>query len=168
MRDFREISPLEMKENPFQLIGNEWMLVTAEKDGVANTMTASWGGMGFLWKKNVAFIFVRPQRHTYSFVEQADTFSLTFFEEKYRKELAYCGAVSGRDEDKIAHCGFHLLHEGETPYFQEARLVLVCRKLYSQMIEDECFLDQEANEKNYPLKDYHRMYVAEVVKVLTK
>lgn len=168
MSEFREISPLEIGDNPFQLIGKDWMLITAEKDGVANTMTASYGTLGRLWNKPVATIYVRPARHTYSFIESADTLSLTFFDEKYRKELTYMGRTSGRNEDKIAHCGFHLLHDGETPYFQEARLVLICRKLYSQMLETDCFLDAEVDEKDYPLKDYHRVYVVEILKVLQK
>lgn len=46
----KEVSYKDLKFNPFRLIGDEWMLVTAgnEKDG-CNTMTASWGGIGCMW-----------------------------------------------------------------------------------------------------------------------
>ena len=110
MSTFRTISPAELSGNIIQRISRQWALATAEKpDGTANTMTISWGGTGYLWNQPVAFLFVRPQRYTYEFVEAADGFSLCFLPEQYRSELQYCGTISGRDEDKIAHCGSDIL-----------------------------------------------------------
>ena len=60
----KEIKPEELQKNPFQMIGKEWLLVTAEKEGKTNTMTASWGGVGIMWGKPVAYVFIRPQRYT--------------------------------------------------------------------------------------------------------
>ena len=34
------------------------MLISAEKDNNVNTMTASWGGVGVMWGKNVAYIVI--------------------------------------------------------------------------------------------------------------
>jgi flavin reductase (DIM6/NTAB) family NADH-FMN oxidoreductase RutF len=90
MEDFRTISPGEMEDNVFKTIGSDWMLVTAGSRESFNTMTAAWGGMGFLWNKNVCFIFIRPQRYTYSFIEKAETFTLSFFDEEYRKIRQRC------------------------------------------------------------------------------
>ena len=128
----KEIKPEELQKNPFQMIGKEWLLVTAEKEGKTNTMTASWGGVGIMWGKPVAYVFIRPQRYTKEFIDAGDHFSLSVLGEDYRKTLNYFGTVSGRDEDKIAKSGLHVAHENGTPYFEEANTVLVCRKLYAQ------------------------------------
>ena len=123
----REIKPEELQKNPFQMIGKEWLLVTAEKDGKVNTMTASWGGVGIMWNKPVAYVFLRPQRYTKEFVDQGETFSLSVLGEEYRETLRYFGSVSGREEDKIAKSGLKVAHDGATPYFEEANTVMVCR-----------------------------------------
>lgn len=162
----REIRPEELQKNPFQMIGKEWLLVTAEREGKVNTMTASWGGVGIMWNKPVAYIFLRPQRYTKEFVDQADTFSLSVLGEEHRKTLGYFGSVSGRDEDKIAISGLKIAHDGKTPYFEAAGTVMICRKLYAQSYDPACFIDRSLDEKNYPNKDYHTMYIAEIEKVL--
>ena len=63
MSNFHPIDLHQLSINPFQAIADQWMLITAEKpvDGQpkANTMTASWGGLGHLWSKDVAFAFIR-------------------------------------------------------------------------------------------------------------
>ena len=163
-----EMSPYELNENVFTLIDKEWALLTAQQGERANPMTVSWGGLGILWNLPVATVYVRPQRFTYPMINDADGFSLTFFDERFRPALNYCGSHSGRDGDKIAHCGLTLAHEGEIPYFQEARLTLICRKIYQQDLKEECFLDPQVAAKNYQKKDFHRMYIGEIVKVLVQ
>lgn len=78
------------------------MLVTAGNAEKFNMMTASWGGLGFLWNRPVAFVFIRPQRYTFDFVERNEGFTLSFFGEEYRKVLQLCGTKSGREIDKVA------------------------------------------------------------------
>ncbi|MDT8718853.1 flavin reductase family protein [Clostridium sp. 19966] len=168
MPNFKEIKPEELNKSPFQIIGSDWMTITAEKDNKINTMTASWGGLGVMWGKNVAFITIRPTRYTKEFVDGSDTFSLTFFDGKFKKELAYIGNVSGRDEDKIAKTNLTVQHSDNTPYFEEGSIAIICKKLYAQKFEPELFLDSSLDEKWYPEKDYHTMYIAEVKKVLIK
>lgn len=163
-----ELSAEELQGNPFEMIGKDWMLVTAEMEGKVNAMTASWGGMGVMWGKNVAFVVIRPTRYTKEFIDASETFSLAFLDESYRKALGYFGSVSGRDEDKIEKTGLTVMHEGKTPYFEEAGMVLICRKLYAQEYDPTCFIDGELDEKWYPGKDYHTMYISEIVKVLKK
>lgn len=152
--------------NAFKLIGRDWMLITAKAGDELNTMTASWGGMGHLWNRDVVYIFIRPQRHTLNFVEKSDNFTLTFFPEKYRNDLTYLGTVSGRDEDKIAETSLTPVTEGKYPYFEESDVVIKCKKIYKQRLDRECFLDPSI-EKNYD-NDYHYMYIGEVVEVLKK
>ena len=163
---WKEIQPEQFDKNVFQMIGKDWMLVTAEKDGKVNTMTASWGGAGVMWGKNVAYVVIRPQRYTKEFIDESDTFSLSILDNSYRKTLNYLGTVSGRDEDKIQKSGLTVEHSGNTPYFKEANTVLLLKKLYHQEMNPDCFIDKSLIEKWYPNANYHTLYVAEIEKIL--
>ena len=159
----------ELQGNPWKMIGDEWMLVTAEKEGKVNTMTASWGGVGIMWGKTVATAYLRPQRYTKEFVDAGDIFTLSFFGGKEKKAMGYLGSVSGRDEaDKIGKTGLHVTELDGAPAFEEAELVLVCRKLYAQEMKPECFTGTEEIEKWSPDRDFHTMYIAENVKAYRK
>lgn len=164
---FQELNIENFNENVFHKIGKQWMLISAETDNECNAMTASWGGMGVLWGTNVAYIFVRPQRFSKHIIDESNHFALTFFNEEHRSMLAYMGKVSGKDEDKIATSNLHVIHD-HAPYFEEAETVMICRKLYAQELDPECFVDGSLDRKWYPEKDYHTMYVAEIEKILYK
>ncbi len=166
MAAYKRIRPEEFNESVFRMIGKDWMLVAAQKDGKVNAMTASWGGFGVMWGKNVAFVVIRPQRYTKEFVDAAETFSLSFLKDSYRSELNYFGTVSGRDEDKIQKAGFRVAHQGATPFFEEAETVIVCKKLFAQPYDPSCFIDGSVDAQWYPQKDYHTLYVAEVQEIL--
>lgn len=165
---FEKINPKALDQNVFSLIGDQWMLITAGTKDQCNTMTASWGGLGVLWGKPVATVYIRPQRYTLEFVEREDTFTLCFFGEAYRKALALCGSKSGRDVDKVKECGFTVATTEGAPYFEEADLVLVCKKAYWQDMDPTHFLDDEIDNKWYPEKDYHRIFIGEILEVLRK
>jgi flavin reductase (DIM6/NTAB) family NADH-FMN oxidoreductase RutF len=163
MSEIKTIRPEELGDNAFQLIGSDWMLVTAGNIQSFNMMTASWGGLGVLWNKNVSFIFIRPCRYTYQFIEKTDTYTLSFFDGAYKRVLNFCGTKSGRDCDKVKETGVSPAQTANGAiYFQEARLVIECRKIYYQDLEPEHFLDADIL-KNYPEKDFHRMYVGEIL-----
>ena len=164
---FKEIKPEQLTDNPFKLIGADWMLITAGVPGSFNTMTASWGGLGVLWERKVCFCFIRPTRYTYEFMERSERFTLSFFEEQYRKALQFCGSHTGRNTDKIKEAGLTPVVEGGAIHFAESRLALACRKLYSQDISPDRFLDP-ALDGMYPKRDYHRMYVGEIETCLIK
>ncbi len=167
-RKFTQIKPEMITDNTFKMVGKDWMLITAGSLDKYNTMTASWGGFGILWSKNVCFCVVRPTRHTYQFLEAADRFTLTFFAEQHREALNYCGTKSGRDVDKAAATGLIPRQDRDgLVYFDQARLVLECQKLYFHDLDPAHFLDP-AIEKNYPLKDYHRLYIGEITHCLTQ
>ena len=165
MNKFIEIDPLELDGNVFRMIGRDWMLVTAGGERRCNTMTASWGGLGVLWNAPVAFSFVRPSRYTYEFLEKEKYYTLSFFDSGYRRALQLCGSKSGRDVDKIKEAELTPVFDAQAPYFSEARLSLVCRKLYYQDMEPTNFLDPTL-QNHYKDGDYHRVYVGEIVKVL--
>ncbi len=168
MSAFKEISPSEIKNNPFDLIGKDWALVTAKNENSCNTMTASWGGVGIMWNRPVAFTFIRPQRFTFGLIENEEYFTLSFYGEEYRKALNFCGTKSGRDFDKAKECGFTPVYDEKAPYFAEAELVLVCKKLYAQDLNEESAVEKDIVLPNYNGDDYHRMYISEIVKVLKK
>ncbi len=178
MANFKSVKPTDITDNPFSLIGSDWMLVTSANDGDTldggvdyNTMTASWGGVGILWNKPVAFVFIRPQRHTFNFTEQNDRMTLSFFGEEYRQTLAFCGKASGRDYDKAKECGLTPVTDttdsGRAVWFNEARLVLKVRKLYSDTLKKDRFIS-EATLNNYPADDFHTVYVCEIEEVLER
>lgn len=168
MNNYIEIKPEELNKSPFQMIGNDWMLITAEHNNKVNTMTASWGGLGIMWNKNVTYVVLRPQRYTKEFIDNTDTFSLCFFDKKYKKELSYLGTVSGRDEDKISKTSLTINHFDNTPYFEEAEIVITCKKLFAQDFNPDSFIEKDLIAKNYPNNDFHTMYISEVIKVFKK
>jgi len=166
--EFLRIDPYTLKDNVFKLIDLDWMLVTAGTPERWNTMTASWGGLGVLWNRPVTFVFVRPTRYTYEFMEEHERFTLSFFPKKYRKALVFCGSKSGRDYDKAKETGL----EPVSPFkdavtFKQAWLALICRKLYTTDLDPRRFLDPKIGE-NYPKKDYHRVYIGEITRCLVK
>lgn len=171
--NFNEISPYELQMNPMEMVAKQWMLVTAgdNKTGY-NTMTASWGHFGSLWGHSgglpTSVIFVRPQRYTKEFVDREPLYSLCFFPEEYKKALGYLGTHSGRDGDKVAAAGLTPVFGDGYTYFEEAKLVFVCRKLYQAPVLEEGFHDKELMDDCYPKKDFHDLYVGEIVNVLVK
>ena len=168
MTNFKAITPHEeWTKNPFERIHNDYMLLSAKKpDGSLNMMTVNWGGVGTLWHKPVVYIVVRPQRYTKEFIDAGDTFSLSFFPEEYKDKLTFCGKNSGRDVDKMAECGFTVQFDSDAPVFDQADTVMICRKLFSQAMLPESLLCPEVHAEFYPKKDFHQIYVAEILKSL--
>lgn len=165
----KEINVKELQENPFVLFADKWALVTAGNEEKCNTMTVSWGGVGILWGKCVATIYIRPQRYTKEFVDREEYFTVSVLPEEYRKALSFCGSKSGRDmEDKFAAAGITKDFIDNTPYVKEANLVLVCKKLYEDNIKADGFYDKALPELNYAAGDFHQMYIAEIVKAYIK
>jgi flavin reductase (DIM6/NTAB) family NADH-FMN oxidoreductase RutF len=165
-KQFKRIDPEDIRDNVFKLIDKDWMLITAGPLEAFNTMTASWGALGILWNKQIAICFVRPQRYTYRFMEENDRFTLCFFDERYREALNLCGSTSGRNTDKVKAAGLTPVQtEKGTVFFGEARLVIECRKIYYDDLKPEHFLEHGIH-KNYPLNDYHRIFIGEIIQVL--
>lgn len=167
---FKAIDPKDLTQNPFSLIGEQWMLITAGTPERCNTMTASWGGVGVMWSKPCATCYIRPQRFTKGFVDESDYFTLSFLPEAHRKTLAFCGSKSGRNVDKVKECGLTAAAaECGAPYFEEAELVLVCKKRYAQPMSPEYLTgESDIDQRWYPQHDWHTMYIGEIVEVLVK
>ena len=167
----KEISVSELSFNPMTMIAKEWMLVTAgNRSRGYNTMTASWGHLGSIWGHGgglpTAVIYLRPQRYTKEFVDREELFTISVFPDQYKKDLGYLGVVSGRDKDKVAATKLTPVFEEDCTYFEQAKLVLVCRKLYQSTLKEDGFVDKSILADHYPNKDLHEMYIGEIVKVL--
>ena len=156
-------------ENAFDLIGKEWMLVTAGNKEKFNTMTASWGGIGWLWNRPVAFVFIRPERYTHDFVERESRLTLSFYKEDCRSILQFCGTKSGRDVDKVKETGLKPVPlESGAMTFEQARLTLDCRKLFKSPMSAANFIDKSIFEKWYGYQrggSLHDVYVVEIESV---
>lgn len=148
-------------------IGKGALLTAKRSDGALNTMTVSWGTSGVLWNKEVCTVFVRPQRYTHEFCEDADIFTLSFFGDERRDTLTYCGTKTGRDVDKFTTCELNYTIENDACIFDDAKLTLVLKKLYKQQMTNECFLDNELL-KNYKNKDFHTSYTCEIIDIIAK
>ncbi|MBQ8575087.1 MAG: flavin reductase [Clostridia bacterium] len=165
MKELKNIK--EVKENLVKMIADDWALVSAADGEKWNTMTISWGGVGELWGKDVVFAFIRPQRYTKEFMDKSDYFTVSFFEGIYRDALKICGTKSGRDCDKTTLAGLSAEFDGEAVYPAEAKLVIKCRKLAVQKMDNAGFLDKSI-ESNYKAGDYHYVYIGEIEKVIEK
>ena len=153
MHSFQPVDFEQTEVNPFKMIGKDWMLVTAGNEEKANTMTASWGGVGVMWGKNVAYVFIQRRRFT---------------EEKFRKEMKFLGTVSGRDEDKIKEAGVHVGYYNGVPYIDEGSMIMICRVMSRTPIRKEEFLDDAIDKAWYESGDYHDMYIAEITDILAR
>jgi flavin reductase (DIM6/NTAB) family NADH-FMN oxidoreductase RutF len=169
MKTFTKIDSKEISGNAVQLFANDWMLITAGIAENFNTMTASWGALGHLWNKPVAFCFVRPQRYTFEFTEVQDYFTLSFFDETYREALQICGTLSGREVNKVEKAGLtpRVLESGNVA-FEEARMIIECRKIYADFFDADHFIATEIAPQIYPTNDFHKLYIGEIVNVWVK
>ena len=163
----REISIRELDCNFVKMLSEDWALLTAGKVDNFNTMTVSWGGIGELWNKDVAFLFVRPQRYTYQFIENNDYFTLSFFGGEYKKELGICGSKSGRDIDKMEATGLTPISIDNSTGFKEAKITVYMKKLAYQDMKPDGFID-DSIMNNYANNDFHRIYVGEILKVVVE
>ena len=166
---FKKIDISELSFNTFDKIGKQWMLLTGGNKESYNTMTASWGQIGVLWNKNVLTCYIRPTRYTYGFVEENECYTASFLGEEFRKALSFCGSHSGRDCDKAKEAGLTPAEIDGCMTFEEAELVLVCRKLYSYDLQESGFLtDDGIPEISYGKDPYHRAYISEITAVYVK
>ena len=160
---YEEINVKSLHDNVFHLLDNEWMLITAGDRSSFNTMTASWGSFGFLWQKPIATVFIRPQRYTLEFIEKNDIFTLSFFTENYKQMLNYCGQHSGRTTDKIKEMDLTIKElQSGCIGFEQARMIIECKKLYTDDLKPEKFINREIIHRVYPTNDFHKMFIAEI------
>ena len=166
--EWRQISPKEWTDNPIVKVGDEWMALAAGNEGDFNAMTIGWGTWGVLWGRPVVTVYVSSSRHTHSFMERNEYFTVTGFPEQYRQALSYIGSHSGRDGDKLSEAGLTAeFTELGNPIFAEANLAVECRLLYKEVLDVGQVPDR--------IKDMyakgvgpHSMYIGEIVNIWVK
>lgn len=164
---FKEIEYKEIQENLEEKLKNDWALVTAGSPDDFNMMTISWGAFGTLWNDDMATIYIRESRHTINYLEKEDYFTISFYGKEYRKALGICGSKSGKDTNKLEMIGFSPLYD-KAPYFEEANIVLVCRKVAKTDFKNSVIYDENIVQDNYKDGDFHIMYNGIIEKVLIK
>jgi flavin reductase (DIM6/NTAB) family NADH-FMN oxidoreductase RutF len=165
--NFTPIDHRSLSQDVWSLLSKDWMLVTAGSTSSWNTMTASWGGFAFAWNLDLAIALVRPSRYTYEFMESSDGFTLAFLREGMREALDVCGSKSGREVDKAREAGlaprdFGALSGPPRIAFEEARLVIACRKVFAQDLAADSFVDRSILRDHYAKGDLHRLYAGAI------
>lgn len=160
---FEKIDIKDLSFKPFELIGTEWMLITAGNLQNHNTMTASWGGVGIMWNHPVITTYIRPQRYTKEFIDKEKYFTVSFYDSEFKPALQICGTKSGREINKTKETGLVPKMFGKSIAFEQAKLVIVCEKQYVQEISPQGFVDSKIINTSYPNKDFHFMYISKII-----
>ena len=171
--NYVRIAPADLTDNMIEVIGKQWMLVTAGNPQSFNTMTAGWGATGFIWGKPAAFIMVRDSRYTYEFIEREQAYTLSFFNEEYKHALNICGTRSGRACDKVKEAGLTpVVTPSGMMAFAEARLIIECRNMFEQRMDTALLNPAYKDEilRSYYTRDeaIHQLYISEITNVWTK
>ena len=156
---------VKLNVSAFEAFNNDWALVTAGTREHYNTMTISWGGLGTLWGKPVATVYVKPVRYTHEFLESNDYFTVSFYPEAYKKALGLLGTKSGRDGDKVAEAGLTPVFLDGAVTFKQAKVTLVCKKIYRQDM-DTAAMPPEVVDSFYTQEAPHTMYIAQVLQII--
>lgn len=152
---------------PFYSIDQEWAVLTAGEKEKFNSMTISWGGFGTLWNKPIVTVYVKPIRYTYKLMEISEYFTISFYDETYRDDLAILGSKSGRDFDKVSLTNLTPEFLENSISFKESKLTIVCKKIYFQDF-DITTIPQNEVEKFYKTEPVHRMYIGEVIDIIDR
>ena len=158
---------MEFHADSFEIFNHDWALLTAGVKDDFNTMTISWGGLGTLWGKSVATVYVKPIRYTHDFLERNEFFTVSFFPEEYRKALSLLGSRSGKDGNKVAASGLTPTVLANAITFEEAAVTLLCRKIYRQDL-DTAAMPSDVVERYYKTEAPHTMYIGEVINIIKK
>lgn len=168
LQGYKQIAPDKIPGNIIKMLSEDWMLITAGREDDYNMMTASWGGLGHLYNKPIAFCFIYPTRHTYQLMEKGDTYTISFYTEAHREVLKYCGNHSGKDGDKVKAAGLSpVTTPSGSKSFSEAWMIIECKKLISQSITPEAIHDEKL-KKEWNDKPLHKMYIGEIINVWVK
>lgn len=149
----------------FKAFAADWALLSAGSLEHFNTMTISWGGLGTLWNKSVATVYVRPCRHTYRYMEENEYFTVSFYPDAYKDDLKILGTLSGRDGDKVAKTVLCPVAAGDSVTFSQAHTTLLCRKIYAQDMDPKA-IPADILERMYSGETPHKIFIGEVVEII--
>ncbi len=162
----KSIELTELNLNIFSKVLSRGALLCAGTMDDANCMTIAWAQMGVLWHKKVFSVYVRPTRHTFSYMENNNDFTVNFFTGEYKEALSICGTQSGRNIDKFQQSNLDKIKREKTtsPGIDQACLIIGCKTIGAYNIDPNQFIDASL-DRNYPNKDYHRVYIGEILEI---
>lgn len=107
-----------------------WVIGSYDGAGRPNVMTAAWSGICCSRPPCIA-VSLRAATYTHGNITASRAFTVNVPSERYAKEAAYFGNVSGRDTDKFAATGLTPVRGDSVaaPYVKEFPLVIECRLL---------------------------------------
>lgn len=171
-KNFKKLEVKDYVTNVFTDFKEDWALCTAGSLKDHNSLTIGWGSLGVLWRKNVCTVYVRGSRYTNNYLLNNDYFTVSFYSEEYREALKMYGTVSGRDKNKDELSGFKAFYFDGGISYEEADLVIVCKKIYQDDFKPELFLSKDIDDFYAPTieKDptYHYYYIGEIVSIYKK
>lgn len=165
----QKIDPKDLKDNPISLFADNWFVVSAGDSIKFNEMTISWGNLGNVWEEPAVTIYIRNTRYTYPLIDNGKYFVLNSFDEKYWDKVKFIGTHSGRDMDKVKATGLTPKFTAlGNPYFEEARLVIECEKIYSDDIDRSRLFEKGQKMYSDDPKETHRMFIGRIVNMWEK
>ncbi len=168
-KSFQKIDIKKLADNPVSLFADNWFVVSAGDSTAFNPMTISWGALGHVWGEPAVTIYIRNSRHTYPFIDNGKYFVLNAFDEEYRDKVKFIGSNSGRDLDKVKETGLTpKFTENGNPYFDEARLVIECEKIYFDDIVPAQLFEEGQKMYSADSDETHRMFIGRIINVWEK
>lgn len=167
---FKSIDAKDIDQNIFKLLEVNYSVITAGKDSLYNSMTASWGGWGRLYEKQVAWCTLNASRYTLELIKENGTYTFSFFDEAYNKQVLFLGSKTGRDSDKMKELK---LTKVDTPSgnitYKEAFLVIECKVLQQTTMNPADVVEPEdkefLNKAFKTAKNYHQLLIGDITKV---
>jgi flavin reductase (DIM6/NTAB) family NADH-FMN oxidoreductase RutF len=144
---FNQISPEEICDNVFTLVGKVFPVITAGNEDHYNSMTASGGGLGMIFKKPATWCILQANRYTLEMIQKEQTYTMSYFPNEYNEQILFLGSKSGRDSKKMKEVE---LTSVQTPSgdisFKEARLIIECKLTQITTPNPKDFCTQEAKD----------------------
>jgi flavin reductase (DIM6/NTAB) family NADH-FMN oxidoreductase RutF len=170
---FSQISPEEISDSVFTLLGKDFTVITAGKEDHYNSMTGSGGGLGLLFMKPTTWCILRADRYTLEMIQKEKTYTMSFFPNEYKEQILFLGSKSGRDSQKMKEVE---LTSVQTPSgdmsFKESRLIIECKLTALTTASPDDFYTQETkdyiNEAYKEANVYRKLVFGEITHVWVK
>jgi len=172
---FKKIEATELTDNVFKLVGQDYTVITAGSDSLHNSMTASYGGWGQLFELPVTWCFLNASRYTLEVIKKEQTYTMSYFPERYKEQVLFFGSKSGRNSEKMKE---NILTYVETPAgnitYKEARLIIECKLLSITETDPKDFYSEkgktfvEKGMKDGNGKEFHKLVFGEITNVWVK
>lgn len=164
---WRNIEPSEVEDNFVKLLHENMGLLAVGEPGQTNSMTIGWGTFGTLWSVPVFNVYVSEDRYTHGLMEKYDTYTVSFLSKEHRDDVMYLGTHSGRDGDKISQTSLTLAYtENGTPYFEEAFMVIECRKQYGAPFDASRLGEIPSGFYDRSRVTIHSAYAGQIMQIL--